>query len=92
MLLPFYISGSEGPELTRQARKMGTGRRIPCLLLLLAIGLFFCPGSSSSDHGNPRLPNAVVVGTVYCDTCFQQEFSRTSHFISGGFRSACFSW
>ncbi|CAA6657326.1 unnamed protein product [Spirodela intermedia] len=60
---------------------MGTGHGIPCLLLFLAIGLLFCPGSSSSDHGNPRLPNAVVVGTVYCDTCFQQEFSRTSHFI-----------
>ncbi|RXH89705.1 hypothetical protein DVH24_032062 [Malus domestica] len=27
-------------------------------------------------------PSAVVVGTVYCDTCFQEDFSNTSHFIS----------
>ncbi|GAV60102.1 Pollen_Ole_e_I domain-containing protein [Cephalotus follicularis] len=27
--------------------------------------------------------SAVIVGTVYCDTCFQEDFSKTSHFISG---------
>ncbi|KAI9110681.1 hypothetical protein K1719_018119 [Acacia pycnantha] len=26
---------------------------------------------------------AVVVGTVYCDTCFQRDFPMRSHFISG---------
>ncbi|KAD7479459.1 hypothetical protein E3N88_02595 [Mikania micrantha] len=26
---------------------------------------------------------AVLVGTVYCDTCLHQQFSRLSHFISG---------
>ncbi|KAK6798553.1 hypothetical protein RDI58_006256 [Solanum bulbocastanum] len=26
---------------------------------------------------------AVVEGTVFCDTCFQQQFSGASHFISG---------
>lgn len=30
-----------------------------------------------------KVPSALVVGTVFCDTCFKQEFSRTSHFISG---------
>ncbi|XP_077211251.1 uncharacterized protein LOC143846639 [Tasmannia lanceolata] len=30
-----------------------------------------------------QLPSAMVVGTVYCDTCFNQRFSKTSHFISG---------
>ncbi|XP_077215888.1 uncharacterized protein LOC143850532 [Tasmannia lanceolata] len=30
-----------------------------------------------------QFPSAMVVGTVYCDTCFHQEFSKTSHFISG---------
>nr|GMD56889.1 vegetative cell wall protein gp1 [Ipomoea batatas] len=26
---------------------------------------------------------AVLVGTVYCDTCFHRDFSEASHFISG---------
>ncbi|KDP24305.1 hypothetical protein JCGZ_25601 [Jatropha curcas] len=30
-----------------------------------------------------NLPSAVVVGTVYCDTCFQEDFSKNSRFISG---------
>ncbi|GMN57566.1 hypothetical protein TIFTF001_026668 [Ficus carica] len=37
---------------------------------------------SEAKHAK-KLPSAVVVGTVYCDTCFQQDFDRTSHFISG---------
>ncbi|KAJ6287905.1 hypothetical protein OIU77_001143 [Salix suchowensis] len=37
---------------------------------------------SEASHGE-KLPSAVVVGTVYCDTCFQEDFSRNSHFISG---------
>lgn len=37
---------------------------------------------SEATH-EKKLPSAVVVGTVYCDTCFQQDFSKTSHFISG---------
>nr|GMD49835.1 vegetative cell wall protein gp1 [Ipomoea batatas] len=28
-------------------------------------------------------PAAVLVGTVYCDTCFHRDFSEASHFISG---------
>ncbi|KAM7506881.1 hypothetical protein LguiA_017334 [Lonicera macranthoides] len=31
------------------------------------------------------VPSAVVIGTVYCDTCFQEKISNTSHFISGAF-------
>ncbi|KAI3794046.1 hypothetical protein L1987_36671 [Smallanthus sonchifolius] len=27
--------------------------------------------------------DAILIGTVYCDTCFQQHFSTFSHFISG---------
>ncbi|KAJ6707546.1 hypothetical protein OIU85_027862 [Salix viminalis] len=37
---------------------------------------------SEASHGE-KPPSAVVVGTVYCDTCFQEDFSRNSHFISG---------
>ena len=39
---------------------------------------------SEAKHAK-KLPSAVVVGTVYCDTCFQLDFDRTSHFISGSF-------
>ncbi|XP_022727903.1 cyclin-dependent kinase 12 [Durio zibethinus] len=35
---------------------------------------------ASHDH---KLHSAVVVGTVYCDTCFQEDFSKPTHFISG---------
>ncbi|XP_030547856.2 leucine-rich repeat extensin-like protein 3 isoform X2 [Rhodamnia argentea] len=34
-----------------------------------------------------KVPSALAVGTVFCDTCFKQEFSRTSHFISGAYVS-----
>ncbi|MED6207224.1 hypothetical protein PIB30_033818 [Stylosanthes scabra] len=41
-------------------------------------------GSCLSEAGHDKKPSsAVVVGTVYCDTCFQQDFSMGSHFISG---------
>ncbi|CAN6477865.1 unnamed protein product [Victoria cruziana] len=34
-------------------------------------------------HGKEENPPAVVIGAVFCDTCFQRRFSSTSHFISG---------
>ncbi|KAL0450423.1 UNVERIFIED_CONTAM: hypothetical protein Slati_1598700 [Sesamum latifolium] len=37
---------------------------------------------SEAKH-QKKLPSAVVVGTVYCDTCFHQDFPKASHFISG---------
>ncbi|PON82108.1 hypothetical protein TorRG33x02_221030 [Trema orientale] len=37
---------------------------------------------SEANHDR-KLSSAVVVGTVYCDTCFQEDFDKTSHFISG---------
>ncbi|KAF5195255.1 hypothetical protein FRX31_015158, partial [Thalictrum thalictroides] len=49
-------------------------------LLIFTLTLLFI-NLSEANHGK-KLPSAVVVGTVYCDTCFQQDFSRTSHFIS----------
>ncbi|GMH04382.1 hypothetical protein Nepgr_006221 [Nepenthes gracilis] len=52
-----------------------------CSMLLFILSLtYFNP--SEARHSNELSP-AVVVGTVYCDTCFQDDFSRSSHFISG---------
>ncbi|XP_061344284.1 proline-rich extensin-like protein EPR1 [Gastrolobium bilobum] len=50
-------------------------------LVILFLSLTF--GSLSEASHDKKLPSAVVVGTVYCDTCFQQDFSLGSHFISG---------
>ncbi|XP_020235059.1 platelet glycoprotein Ib alpha chain [Cajanus cajan] len=50
-------------------------------LVFLFLSLTHCSVSKTSHHKN--LPSAVVVGTVYCDTCFQHDFSTRSHFISG---------
>ncbi|RWR72846.1 Pollen Ole e 1 allergen/extensin [Cinnamomum micranthum f. kanehirae] len=47
-------------------------------LLILAISFFH---SCAAKH--EKLPSAMVVGTVYCETCFHQQFSKASHFISG---------
>ncbi|KAJ8643766.1 hypothetical protein MRB53_005514 [Persea americana] len=51
--------------------------RIP-FLLILAISFFHSCAANHEKH-----PSAMVVGTVYCDTCFHQQFSKASHFISG---------
>lgn len=45
---------------------------------------------AESNHHEKRHPSAVVVGTVYCDTCFQDNFSKASHFISGSFTQIFF--
>ncbi|XP_030452053.2 proline-rich protein 2 [Syzygium oleosum] len=39
--------------------------------------------SFSEATQEKKLPSTVVVGTVYCDTCFMQRFSKASHFIPG---------
>ncbi|XP_020217927.1 proline-rich extensin-like protein EPR1 [Cajanus cajan] len=51
-------------------------------LVLLFLSLTFGAIQSESSH-DKMPPSAVVVGTVYCDTCFQQDFSMGSHYISG---------
>ncbi|KAF8399660.1 hypothetical protein HHK36_015530 [Tetracentron sinense] len=51
--------------------------------LKLAISSFLIAINPSEAKQEKKLPSAVVVGTVYCDTCFEQDFSKTSHFISG---------
>ncbi|XWS75640.1 hypothetical protein CRYUN_Cryun01aG0108400 [Craigia yunnanensis] len=48
--------------------------------LILLLSFIF---SSFSEGSHDHKQSAVVVGTVYCDTCFQEDFSRISHFISG---------
>nr|ACJ85269.1 unknown [Medicago truncatula] len=51
------------------------------LFLIVTFGTF---SEASHHHHHHKKPlSAVVVGTVYCDTCFQQDFSMGNHFISG---------
>uniref|UniRef100_A0A5B7BNG6 Putative Pollen Ole e 1 allergen and extensin family protein n=1 Tax=Davidia involucrata TaxID=16924 RepID=A0A5B7BNG6_DAVIN len=52
-------------------------------LFLTIIILSFTFTNISEARHEKKLPSAVIVGTVYCNTCFQEEFSKTSHFISG---------
>ncbi|KAL3640219.1 hypothetical protein CASFOL_011785 [Castilleja foliolosa] len=42
---------------------------------------FSCNSSEANKH-HKKSP-VVVVGTVYCDTCFQQHIPKSSHFIAG---------
>lgn len=49
--------------------------------LAIVFLIFTLNNLSEAEYGK-RLPSAVVVGTVYCDTCFRTDFSRASHFIS----------
>nr|ACU16720.1 unknown [Glycine max] len=53
-------------------------------LVILFLSLTFDITHSEASH-DKKLPSAVVVGTVYCDTCFQQDLSTGNHFISGAF-------
>ncbi|KAG4911771.1 hypothetical protein AAZX31_19G031900 [Glycine max] len=50
---------------------------------LVILFLSITHGSASETSHDKKLPSAVVVGTVFCDTCSQQEFTIGSHFISG---------
>ncbi|KAL2499837.1 vegetative cell wall protein gp1-like [Abeliophyllum distichum] len=52
-----------------------------CLWTIISLSFIFL-SLSEAKHQN-KLHSAVVVGTVYCDTCFHQDFSKASHFISG---------
>ncbi|OIT05845.1 PREDICTED: vegetative cell wall protein gp1 [Nicotiana attenuata] len=54
-------------------------------IALLFLGLTFHNFSTSQARTtrHKHHPTAVVEGTVFCDTCFQQQFSGASHFISG---------
>ncbi|XP_047334985.1 proline-rich protein 1-like [Impatiens glandulifera] len=51
-----------------------------CLSIFLLLVNLNVSESSSKFKTNK---NAIVVGTVYCDTCFQDVFSRPTNFISG---------
>nr|KJB42961.1 hypothetical protein B456_007G177000 [Gossypium raimondii] len=55
------------------------------IILSSSIAIDLSEGSHAHHHHHHhRKKSAVVVGRVYCDTtCSQEEFSRTSHFISG---------
>lgn len=65
--------------------------RMPWSLTIIVL-IFTFHNFSEAKHNNEH-SSAAVVGTVYCDTCFQQDFSKTSHFISGSFRNSyLFIW
>ncbi|CAN6702327.1 unnamed protein product [Malus baccata var. baccata] len=49
-------------------------------VIFLVTALTFHTPSKASHEKND--PSAVVVGTVYCDICFQEDFSHSSHFLS----------
>ncbi|KAI3452176.1 hypothetical protein Pfo_008841 [Paulownia fortunei] len=49
---------------------------------IIFLSFTFSNNLSEANH-QKKLPSAVVVGTVYCDTCFQQDFPKASHFIAG---------
>ncbi|KAK7381207.1 hypothetical protein VNO78_33738 [Psophocarpus tetragonolobus] len=59
-----------------------TLRTMSWFLIILFLSLTYFSVSDASHYGK-KLSSAFVVGTVYCDTCSQQEFSLGSHFISG---------
>ncbi|XP_020243120.1 pollen allergen Che a 1-like [Asparagus officinalis] len=61
---------------------MDIGVGIRCFILLPLL-LVSCCAFRCSFAENEKVQSAVVVGTVYCDTCFRQEFSKASRFISG---------
>lgn len=51
------------------------------LTIFLLISLTLTTPSEASHE--EKLQSSVVIGKVYCDTCFQEGFSKSSHFISG---------
>ncbi|KAM2143763.1 hypothetical protein ACFX1R_047522 [Malus domestica] len=50
------------------------------VIFLVTARTFHTPSKASHEKNDP---STVVVGTVYCDICFQEDFSHSSHFISG---------
>ncbi|KAJ9147478.1 hypothetical protein P3X46_029635 [Hevea brasiliensis] len=55
---------------------------MPSFFIIFLLCFTFINNLSEASHDR-KLPSAVVVGTVYCDTCFREDFSKNSHFISG---------
>ncbi|KAM0006614.1 hypothetical protein Hdeb2414_s0167g00820651 [Helianthus debilis subsp. tardiflorus] len=49
----------------------------------LTIALILCLTLTLTLNGVAKAQEAKLIGTVYCDTCFHQYFSPSSHFISG---------
>lgn len=78
-------------EIKSSSEGMGNFR-MPWFLTIIVL-IFTFHNFSEAKHNNNKHPSAIVVGTVYCDTCFQQDFSKTSPFISGSFRNSyLFIW
>ncbi|KAK9054047.1 hypothetical protein SSX86_025123 [Deinandra increscens subsp. villosa] len=50
---------------------------------ILLVLCFSFNGVSGARHRKYQHPEAVLTGTVYCDTCFRQEVPKSTHFIPG---------
>ncbi|KAM0937533.1 hypothetical protein DsansV1_C25g0189501 [Dioscorea sansibarensis] len=57
---------------------MGVSIKLSSLLFLALSGIILHGSAARHD-----LPRAMVVGTVYCDTCFHTAPSKSSHLITG---------
>lgn len=53
-----------------------------CWPLSLVILILTVSCTSEARHHHKK-PSAVIVGAVFCDTCFQDDLSKGSHYISG---------
>ncbi|WOL01463.1 steroidogenic factor 1 [Canna indica] len=57
--------------------------RCPFILLLSLCCCFIFCFSAANGVVKQQQPSVLVIGTVYCDTCFPQALSKPTHFISG---------
>ncbi|XP_020103805.1 pollen allergen Che a 1-like [Ananas comosus] len=63
---------------------MGTKVTAHCLaVILLYCCIFFCSSAAHHRVRKKHFAPAVVVGAVFCDTCFLRKLSESSRFISG---------
>jgi len=82
--LIIYLEAQPPIGLHSQTRFLTNKLRIMSWILVILFLSLTYGGVSEANH-DKKLPSASVIGTVYCDTCFQLDFSRGSHFISGPF-------
>lgn len=52
-------------------------------LVLVFCCILRCSNAENAKGQQQLVKSAMVVGTVYCDTCFHHELSKANRFISG---------
>lgn len=55
----------------------------PLWLVIITLNISFSCISEARHQPNTHKPSAIVVGAVFCETCFQDDMSKGSHYISG---------